>query len=250
MQQAENAQFYVKKKSYARKKLGKIKRDIKVVAHRLCGITSGDYSAKRINAVWEGKPTRYDLINQLIETNSYKSYLEVGCSKDDCFRAISVPNKIGVDPFHGGTHRMTSDAFFAENTQKFDIIFIDGLHQYAQVRLDMLNAVESLNDGGVILVHDCLPLTFKAQLPFPPGGDWNGDVWKAFAEMRTLPNIDCALSMIDHGVGIIKKRGNTNRLDIGTKDFLGLKYADLVNHYERWLNCLSYEETLKFVENK
>ena len=36
---------------------------------------------------------------------------------------------VGVDPLLGGTHRMTSDAFFAANADAFDLIFIDGLHQ-------------------------------------------------------------------------------------------------------------------------
>lgn len=30
----------------------------------------------------------------------------------------------------GGTHRMTSDAFFATNEEQFDLVFIDGLHHY------------------------------------------------------------------------------------------------------------------------
>ena len=247
---AENAQFYVnKKKTYLVKKLGKIKRDIKTSSSTVVSILNNDYSSKKIDINWNDKPTRFDLINKLIADHSYQNYLEIGCSNDDCFKAISTPNKIGVDPFHGGTHRMTSDDFFATNKQKFDIIFIDGLHQYEQVKKDMLNGVEALNDGGIILVHDCLPLNYFAQLPFPPGGDWNGDVWKAFVEMRTLKNIDCAVSLIDHGVGVIKKRSNKKLLELQTVDFINLKFKDFVESYEKWLNTISYEETLKFAKN-
>lgn len=249
--QSNNAQFYVnKKKSYLNRKLGKIKRDLKTGSSTLVSIFSNDFSPKKLDISWNDKPTRFDLLNKLIADHKYNNYLEIGCSNDDCFRAITAQNKIGVDPFHGGTHRMTSDEFFRSNTQKFDIIFIDGLHQYAQVKKDMLNAVDALTDNGTILVHDCLPLNYYAQLPFPPGGDWNGDVWKAFVELRCMNNIDCAVSLIDHGVGVIKKRANSNPLKIETADFFTLKYKDFVNNYESWLNTISFEQTLKFAENK
>jgi Methyltransferase domain len=243
-----NAQFYVKK-NYLNKKIGKIKRDLKANSCALVSILKNDYSSKKLAINWNDKPTRFDLINKLIADHKYDNYLEIGCSRDDCFQAITSKNKIGVDPFHGGTHRMTSDDFFASNKQKFDIIFIDGLHQYEQVKRDMLNGVTALNDGGIILVHDCLPLNYFAQLPFPPGGDWNGDVWKAFVELRSMDNIDCAVSLIDHGVGVIKKRSNKNPLNLSTTDFFGLKFKDFVNNYESWLNTISYEATLKFAGN-
>ena len=41
---------------------------------------------------------------------------------------LILKKKIGVDPVSGGNLRMTSDHFFKENKEKFDLIFIDGLH--------------------------------------------------------------------------------------------------------------------------
>lgn len=241
---ATNREYY-KRGNYVQRKFAKISRKLKSRAHAL---SSDDYSSKKIDIDWGNKPSRFDLINLLIEKNNYQSYLEIGCSKDECFKAIKTPNKIGVDPFRGGTHRMTSDAFFEENTETFDIIFVDGLHQYDQVLRDMINSVEALNDGGVVLVHDCLPRNYYAQLDFPSGGDWNGDVWKAFAEMRAKTDIDCALCLIDHGVGIIKKRPAPNPLKLDVENFIDLKYKDLVDNYQEWLNAKSYGETLDFLE--
>lgn len=241
-----NAEFYVKK-NYLAKKLGKVKRDIKVKKSAFVSILQNDFSSKKLDISWKEKPTRYDLINKLIADNNYQNYLEIGCSRDDCFQAIAAPNKIGVDPFSGGTHRMTSDDFFKTNTQKFDIVFIDGLHQYAQVRDDMLNSIAALSDNGVILIHDCLPLNYKAQLPFPPGGDWNGDVWKSICQMRSMSEIDTAVALIDHGVGIIKKRPNRNLLELNAESFYGLKFKNFINNYQAWLNTLSYEDSLKFI---
>ena len=51
---------------------------------------------------------------------------------------------------------MTSDIFFKNNEDKFDIIFLDGLHTYEQTIKDINNAIQSIEDDGVILVHDCL----------------------------------------------------------------------------------------------
>ena len=55
------------------------------------------------------------------------SYLEICVNTNTVFDALPLPmqNKIGVDPFLGGTHRMTSDEYFENNRRKFDVIFID-----------------------------------------------------------------------------------------------------------------------------
>jgi hypothetical protein len=109
---------------------------------------------------------RWDLIQHLIDKYDYKNYLEIGCDKDQSFSKISVDTKIGVDPISGGNVRKTSDDFFQDNKQNFDIIFIDGLHHYNQVKKDINNSLKFLNKNGFILVHDCLPRT-KAHQSIP-----------------------------------------------------------------------------------
>ena len=76
---------------------------------------------------------RWDLIEYLINKYSYSDYLEIGCDQDQLFSKIKIQNKVGVDPNSGGNVRKTSDEFFKENKNKFDIIFIDGLHTYDPV---------------------------------------------------------------------------------------------------------------------
>jgi hypothetical protein len=240
----EHAEFYVKE-NFFEKTIGKIKRNVKTSSCVLLGILNNDYSRKKLSISWAGLPSRFDLINRLIAAYKYENYLEIGCSTDACFQNIAAKNKLGVDPFSGGTHRMTSDEFFAANKQTFDIIFIDGLHQYAQAKNDLLNSIRALNANGVILMHDCLPLTYRAQLPFPPGGAWNGDVWKAFVEMRTQEHFDSAVCLIDHGVGIIKKRKNQNILNLHPDKFIELRFKDFVDKYAEWLNTITYDKALR-----
>ena len=64
-------------------------------------------------------------------------YLEIGCQNDLCFNSIITNNKIGVDPNAGGTIKTTSDDFFNNNEDFYDVIFIDGLHEYDQCRKDI-----------------------------------------------------------------------------------------------------------------
>ena len=80
--------------------------------------------------------------------------------------------------------------FFSNNKKKFDLIFIDGLHEYQQVRKDILNSIKCLKEGGFILVHDCLPRSISAQAVPRFRNIWNGDVWKAIVEFRTNSNLE------------------------------------------------------------
>ena len=46
--------------------------------------------------------------------------------------------------------KKTSDDFFESNDKTFDAIFIDGMHQSDYVLRDFNNAMDCLNDGGII----------------------------------------------------------------------------------------------------
>jgi len=89
-------------------------------------------------------------------------------------------------------------------------------------------------------------LSFRAQLPFPAGGAWNGDVWKAFVEMRTHDDIDAAVCLIDHGVGMIAKRKNRKPLSLHPDAFIDLRFKDFVDQYPEWLNTITFDEALRF----
>jgi len=185
----------------------------------------GEKNLGNIGFNFSNKPSRIEILNKIIKTQKYSKYLEIGTFKDELFTNIICENKIGVDPFSGGTHRMTSDTFFQINKEKFDCIFIDGLHHYSQVSKDIHNAIQILNDNGVILIHDCLPNNLIDQLVPRITLNWNGDVWKAFVECRTKSNLDCFTCNADWGIGVIFKRKNSNLLKLKEKNFKKLKYS-------------------------
>jgi hypothetical protein len=211
----------------------------------------GEVSDINLGFDWSNKPARYVLINEVIKKYNYQSYLEIGCKNDECFKRIDCRKKVGVDPVLGGTIRKTSDDFFASNKDKFDCIFLDGLHRYAQVKKDILESIEFLNDNGVILVHDCLPNNIELH-SIPREQDvWNGDVWKAFVEARTRLDIDSAVCLIDEGVGVIKKRKNSNILRFDGKfDFSKIKFSDFAKNYVTWLRPVEFNDIFKFLEGK
>ena len=70
-----------------------------------------------------------------------------------------------------------------------------------------------MNEDGVILVHDCLPANFYQQAVPRCKMLWTGDVWKSIVELSTKDNIDVCVCRIDMGVGIIKKRKNSKKLE-------------------------------------
>jgi len=156
---------------------------------RLYHIVFGEKFYKKLYFLnsWDGLPRRWNILQNIINIKKYKSYLEIGCDEDALFSKINIENKIGIDPVQGGNQRITSDDFFKKNKKNFDIIFIDGLHEYDQVRKDIFNSLNFLKKDGMILLHDCLPSDYFSQAVPRSRHLWCGDVWKNIVEIRTLP---------------------------------------------------------------
>ena len=187
------------------------------------------------------KPSRDDIVQQIIILKHYK----IGCRDNHLFSEVKCDEKVGVDPVSGGTIKDYSDNFFKYNKKNFDIVFIDGLHMYHQVRNDIINSLNFLNDKGIILLHDCLPNTVYDQAVPRCKMNWNGDVWKAIVEMRTRPDIDTYTCYADQGIGVIFKRPNKNKLDLNLNDFSKLRFKDYFDNYKNYMNIISYEELKK-----
>jgi hypothetical protein len=194
--------------------------------------------------------TRVDLLNYLIERFGYTRYLEIGVADEStCFSSVRCRDKTGVDPERGGTYRMTSDDFFGQATDTWDLIFIDGLHECCQVHRDITHAVERLAPNGSIVVHDCNPER-EEEAEYPPSarlsrGVWNGDVWKALAYWRTRLDMDVACGDFDWGCGVIRSRPNTDLWPIGSSwqhDFRCLTWADFVAHRRQLLRLMTFDK--------
>jgi len=221
-------------------KLSKFKKVLNRVYHQLF-VENFD---KKLNFEFPKDYSRLDMINYFIKKNDYKSYLEIGCDKNQIFSQITLNKKIGVDPYSGGNVRKTSDDFFKENVEKFDLIFIDGLHVYEQVKKDIINSINFLNKKGVILVHDCLPDTIGKQAVPRYKMQWNGDVWKAIVDLRQRNDLEIHTCFVDQGIGIIKKQINSSILKINKKT-QDLKFSDFYHNHKEYLRIINLDEFKK-----
>ena len=210
---------------------------------------TGGFKTKRINVSFNDKKSRVEIVQKIIRLKNYNSYLEIGTFKDELFNSVECNKKIGVDPAFGGNMRMTSDEFFKNNKEKFDLIFIDGLHHYNQVKKDVINSLEVIKDGGIILMHDCLPKDYYYQAVPRCQYDWNGDTWKAFLEFRSKEFIDGYCFYADQGIGVFLKRKNRNILNVDIKDFGKFKFNDFADNFEKYLNLLKYDKLIKILED-
>ena len=203
--------------------------------------------SKKFNYDWNKTQTRFDIINKLINSKKFKSYLEIGCQSDVNFSKIKIENKVGVDPQSGGTLRMTSDEFFSQNKDTFDLIFIDGLHIHEQVLKDIDNSLNVLNENGVILLHDCLPAKIWHQTIPQTHSSWNGDVWKSIVQSRTREDIDTYNIKADQGLGLILKRTNRDKLVHPINNFKNLKFKDYYNHHEKFMRLIDENKVLETI---
>ena len=152
------------------------------------------------------KGSRIDILKFIKSRKRSKNYLEIGCHKNEVFNEIVVSGKkVGVDPNRGGNVLMTSDDFFDQNNTFFDLIFLDGLHEYEQLKRDVENSLNFLSPGGVIMLHDMLPLSASVATRKRNTRVWNGDVWRLNFNLIENENFNYNIINMDMGCGIISK---------------------------------------------
>lgn len=185
------------------------------------------------------------MINYIIEKRGLKTYLEIGVHRGQNFEVIKCESKIGVDPDESSpaTYHMTSDEFFELNSDKFDCIFIDGLHHYDQCLRDINNSLNCLSENGVIICHDMIPKN-KAQQVVPRSQkSWTGDVWKSWLTLRkSRSDLFMAVVNICTGCGVITQ-GSQKLVETP----LRANYENFVANKKEWMNLMEFEEfTNKF----
>ena len=224
---------------------------------------------------------RTDVIQKVINDINATSYLEIGLGDSSNFRSLKAKVKVGVDPnisigfkkftrkilHNEQTFKLTSDQYFSQTQERFDVIFIDGLHTYSQARKDIINALTILNEGGVIIVHDTNPLSAANAFPVEndidevlckvqkgeiPGwnGNWNGDVWKAIYYLR-MKRQDLSIQTVDldFGLSFITKRKAQAEYKIEDVDLDQLTFDDFHRNRERILNLMTPEDFFSTVYN-
>jgi len=175
-------------------------------------------------------------------------YLEIGCDNNWCFNSIPVAGKIGIDPDRGGNIKDTSDNFFKNNKNRFDVIFIDGLHVYEQCRRDVINSLKILEKNGYIFLHDMTPRNWAEEnVPRLKNTLWTGDIWKVAIELSKTKGIDFFVINADFGVGVLKKKEDNIVYHDEFENLKDLKFKDFLNLNES-INYIDPEEGIKLIK--
>lgn len=154
-------------------------------------------------------------------------------------------DKTGVDPVSGGTIRVTSDEFFSTNTKRFDVVFIDGLHEHEQASRDAANALQALRSGGFVLFHDMFPTNWKTEHVPRLSTAWSGDVWKVAFELANSTGIEFRLIKADSGVGVAIKLSDTYKFT-PLPSLKNERFGYFYEHH-RELPVVGPEEGLEFI---
>lgn len=216
---------------------------------------------------------RFTVIQEIIDKKNAQTYLEIGVWGGICFNLIKCPIKIAVDPKILIEERNPDNYYFEMTSNKFfrkkrnflkknllDVVFIDGLHTYRQALKDVKNSLKYLNEGGVIVIHDCNPPSQSAAIPvkslndlkklkLPKNGNiWCGDVWKTIVHLRSKrKELIVFVLNCDFGIGIVTRGKPYNKLNYNLKKIKNLNYKDLATKRMKLINLKNPEYLKEFL---
>lgn len=150
-----------------------------------------------------------DIIFQIVKLMGCNKYLELGIWNGSNISEIHKVCEycVGVDildcrEFFDYIYRQTTtDDFFAQNTEMFDIIFIDADHNFEAVKKDFANSLKVLNKLGIILIHDTDPFDEAYSRPGLCGDsykiiDWIAENYDGL-NVLTLPITEAGLTIVN-----------------------------------------------------
>lgn len=153
-----------------------------------------------------------DLLARLHSVLLPRAYLEIGV-ETGLSLALSKTRSVAIDPDPYPSmaamrskpwvklYATTSDEFFATHSVEatlegypLDLVFVDGLHAFAQVIRDIEHCERWSHDRTVMVVHDVIPSDSNQATRFSHLGPWTGDVWRIVPFLREVrPDLDCKL---------------------------------------------------------
>ncbi len=211
---------------------------------------------------------RITIIQELMKKKRLNNYLEIGVFNGRVFFRIKSTFKIAVDPafafdafrkigktvvnpynvFNRFIEKKGDDFFDQDAPQLFakkscEMALIDGMHEYDFALRDVENTLKYLSNDGVIVMHDCNPVTKEEACTFQEWkakdfkGQWNGDVWKTIMHLRTFrDDINVFVLDCDQGLGIITKGKPESQLTFSQDDINRFTYEDFERNRSSWIN--------------
>ncbi len=170
--------------------------------------------------------TKAHLINHLAGVRGYRRYLEFCCATTGwryceidrskltlCRRLIyRCAEDFDYDglPIDYRSATLDIDACLdkiAAEGLTFDIILVDSWHEYETSWRDLNAAFRLIGEGGMLLVHDCLPPRAEIAGPDPMPGEWCGVSYQAYIDFVTgRDDLAYYTVDVDFGCGVVLKK--------------------------------------------
>jgi hypothetical protein len=226
---------------------------------------------------------RTDVIQALLNKRKRPAYLEIGVQSGRNFFAVKNVYKTAVDPkftfsfrdrlrwvlrnpsnLFAKYYQVTSNKYFeiVDMSKKKDVVFIDGLHTYAQSLMDVINSLNVLEENGVIVMHDCNPPHKIAAYPAQTieeaaranatdwTYEWCGDVWKTICFLRsTRSDLRVFVLDTDYGLGIITRMKADECLGLSPEQIDAMTYDDLEKNRVELLGLKHKEYFFDFLKD-
>ncbi len=174
--------------------------------------------------------SKMEIISRLAVRHGFTRYLELCTSKTGHFyrlldrRALPTAHRLMYHcpaDFEDGlaidfrTEGMNIRECLSEISGKglrYDIILVDPFHDYSSSYRDLSAAFDLLLDeGGMIVVHDCLPPNIAVAAPEVIEGEWCGVTYKAYLDFVFARRLEYITVDTDYGCGIIRKLNHRSR---------------------------------------
>jgi predicted O-methyltransferase YrrM len=156
------------------------------------------------------------------------SFLEIGVFTGTCGRAVEAARKVAVDlkidekaqisKRYDSVYELSSDDYFAQCDESFDLVFIDGGHTAEQSMRDFENAQNRLKTGGFIVLHDTNPATSK-HLAL----DRCGDVWRTAVAIMGHPKLHGYTIDTESGLTVVQEGINPQPFTQEVADYRALQ---------------------------
>lgn len=181
----------------------------------------------------------HEVINEILKMRNLDSYLELGVRDPRAtFNNVQAGRKAGVDinPGSSPTFCMSTDDFFLQNKEEWDVVFIDACHETSQVTKDFENSLKCLSSNGVIIMDDINP-----EEEWLIGQEWCGDAWFTFANLakqaglKTMAIEGTRFGLVTRGIGVYHDRDVVN------------EYSFLADNRVELLNITPYSELQSFI---
>lgn len=219
-------------------------------------------------------------INRIANIFGAKTYLEIGVFDGATFFDVSVPHKVAVDPNflfdyrakanrHTVFHPVASDEFFRTAApQKFDIIYLDGLHTFEQTLRDFINSCSFSHARTIWLIDDTTPNdNFSAladqercyrlrRMLNNPDWAWMGDVFKTVYFIRNAMPFYNFRTFTGHGQTVVWRDDAVynQRESIPLEKVGAMTYEDFVETHQSMLNFAPdesiFEDLTKFSKKR